>query len=249
MILYEINSLSRSGHHSMMNWLICNLTGCQIEWIWKLTDVAGTGLFHLNDAGKDKDISFDLINKHKNQIKELIVSYEDHFSEYTIFNNHSKFDGRLSLKLLNTSLFSNKRIIFIRDFYNLLASRYQQNQKQLLVDINGNPWNLPIKTHFINLWKSHARACIENQVSYLKFEDWINSSNKRNKFLLNVVGYGEIFGNTKNMKGTTSSFEKQGSVTNRISEVDIPSEIKDLVNQDSELHYLISALGYEYKKL
>jgi len=248
MVLYEINSLSRSGHHSMINWLILNLTGHQIDWEWKLTDVASTGLFHLNDAGKDKNMSFELITQHKERIQEFIVSYEDHFPEFTIFNNHNKFDGKLSLKLLNSNLSSNKRIIFIRDFYNLLASRYQQNQKQFLVDINGDPWKLPVETHFINLWKSHAKQCIENKSFFLKFEDWVGSKSKRNEFLLQVLGYGEVFGNTQNIKGTQSSFQNT-LVNNRISEVDIPLKIKNLVNQDSELHYLMGALGYEYKKL
>jgi len=248
MVLYEINSLSRSGHHSMMNWLILNLTGHQINWEWKLTAVASTGLFHLNNAGKDKDMSFELIAKHKESIKEFIVSYEDHFSDFTIFNNHNKFDGRLSLNLLNSNLSSNKRIIFIRDFYNILASRYKSNQNpNTFIDLQGNKVTFPVGPYFINLWKSHAKLCIENKVSYLKFEDWLNSPNKRNKFLFKVLGYGEIFGDVKNIQGTHSSFQNQNSINNRLSEIDIPSEIKDLINQDLELHYLIGALGYEYK--
>ena len=248
MVLYEINSLSRSGHHSMMNWLIYNLTGLQIGWEWKLTNVNNTGLFHLNNGGKDKDMSYDLIDENLPFIKELIVSYEDQFPNFTIFNPGNEFRGRFSLSYQNLNLTTNKRIIFIRDFYNLLASRYKSNQNpNSFIDLRGEKVIFPVKSHFIDLWKSHAKLCLENKVFYLKFEDWLNSPNKRNQFLTEVLGYGEIFGDVKNIQGTYSSFQNLNSIDNRISEVNIPPEIKNLINQDPELHYLIGALGYNHK--
>ena len=250
MVLYEINSLSRSGHHSMMNWLILNLTGLQIGWDWKLTSVSDTGLFHLSNAGKDKNMSYDLVSKNLPLIKELMVSYEDNFPNFTIFNTSNEFKGKFSLSYPNLNFTSNKRIIFIRDFYNLLASRYKSNQTpNSFIDLQGDKVHFPVESYFIDLWKSHAKLCIENKVSYLKFEDWLHTPNKRNKFLIEVLGYGEIFGNVKNIQGTHSSFQNLNSIDNRISEVNIPSKIKDLINQDPELHYLIGALGYEYKLL
>jgi hypothetical protein len=52
-----------------------------------------------------------------------------------------------------------------------------------------------------------------------------------------------------NINGTTSSFGEHKNVMNRFNMVELPEEIKDLIRKDNELHYLIGALGYEYKEI
>jgi hypothetical protein len=70
----------------------------------------------------------------------------------------------------------------------------------------------------------------------------------REKFLYDTFGLKDIFG-TKNVEGTRSSFGDRTNVMNRHKELDLPEETKELIRKDGELHYLMGALGYEYKKI
>ena len=52
----------------------------------------------------------------------------------------------------------------------------------------------------------------------------------------------------------TSSNSKRNQTSWKFGEntyyyANIPEEIKDLIRKDNELHYLIGALGYEYKEI
>ena len=51
----------------------------------------------------------------------------------------------------------------------------------------------------------------------------------------------------KTINGRGSSFDDK-NFNQRHLQIDLPEETKELISRDSELHYLIGALGYEYKK-
>ena len=65
----------------------------------------------------------------------------------------------------------------------------------------------------------------------------INESIKENNGKLIVSGI---------MQRASSSDDK--NFNQRHLQIDLPEETKELISRDSELHYLIGALGYEYKK-
>jgi hypothetical protein len=107
---------------------------------------------------------------------------------------------------------------------------------------------LDVAEHFIFRWKSQARACVENKVSYLRFEDWLTNKSVREDFLYREFKLKDIFG-IDNIQGTTSSFGDREKVLSRLNDVEIPEETKKLIRKDSELHYLLAKMGYDYIKI
>lgn len=247
MKIYEILGLSRSGHHTVTNWIIKNTIGFQCDWKYKLTDLGGTGLFYLNEANHDIPLSFQYVNEKKDQIKKLYLNYEDTPGDYTIFNNDNIFKGPMSLKYENSEFLG--RIIILRDFYDLLSSRLKLNQAKINKEwIGDTEFILEVGEKYIYRWKSQAKAALFNNTPYLRFEDWITNKEVREKFLLDNFGLKDHFG-TKGIEGTPSSFGDRKDVLKRDGLIGIPEETKDLIRKDNELHYLIGALGYKYKEI
>ena len=74
--------------------------------------------------------------------------------------------------------------------------------------------------------------------------------------LSNIVVYGSIFNGPREFirkwSESTLPFNSFGTfngVTKRDEEFPIPEDVKDLIRKDNELHYLIGALGYQYKEI
>lgn len=250
MIIYEMMGCSRSGHHSVMNWIIKNMVGFQCNWQYKLNWMVETDLYFLGEANHDIPLSFQLLEDYKEKIGTLFVGYEDTPWDYTIFREDKTFRGPKSLEFSLKYNFEYKsRIVFIRDFYNNLASRIKSNQKQIFTKWDtGNPHLFEVGEKYIYRWKSQARACIENKVSYLKFEDWLENKETREKFLYENFGLKDIFG-IDSIDGTVSSFGETSNVKNRFDMDLIPDDIKELIKKDDELHDLVNKLGYENKSI
>ena len=77
MRMYETMALSRSGHHSIKNWIIRNLVGFQIQWDYKMINASGTDFFHLGEANHDIPLSFKFLDDDKEKIDLIFVNYED----------------------------------------------------------------------------------------------------------------------------------------------------------------------------
>ena len=247
MKIYEILALSRSGHHSIVNWIIRNSVGFQCDWTYKLTQLGEGGLFYLNEANHDIPLSFQFVGEKKDDIKKLYLNYEDTPGDYTIFNKNNTYRGPMSVMYENSEF--SGRIIIIRNFYNLLASRLKANEKKMFGKWNSDEYHLfNISDKFIYRWKSQAKSALFNNTPYLRFEDWINNKEVREKFLYDNFGLIDYFG-TKDIHGTSSSFGDIKNVMERDGLIEIPEETKDLIRKDNELHYLMGALGYEYKEI
>lgn len=246
MKIFEIFGLSRSGHHAMVNWLIKNLISIESEMKWKL-EFMSNGLIYINEANLDIDMTLKYIKEHKKNMRALVLSYENCNLDYSILNNETKYNSPLSINLEHVKNFhKNYRIIFIRDFYDNLASRIKSNENNLAKDRDGNFVTWDINEEFIESWKNNARYIIKNKCLWLKFEDWLNDKKIRDKFISKIINHGELFDN--NVKGTVSSFGDE-NVINRYSQIQIPEYTKQLIKKDSELHYLMGVLGYEYKEI
>jgi len=245
MKVYETMALSRSGHHSMKNWIIRNLVGFQIDWVYKIVCAQGTRFFHLGEANHDIPLGFEYLTQFKNDIDTIIVNYEDAPWDYTIFNEDRVFKGPLNLEKKEEYNIEHKgRICFIRDFYDLLSSRIKSNQETIFTKWNNNePHLFKIDSEFIERWKSHATACLENKISYLKFEDWITSKEIRDKFIYENFGVRDRYG-LDGIVGSRSSFGKLNNLTERHKELKLTDEMKDLIDSDKDLNYLISELNY-----
>jgi hypothetical protein len=247
MKIFEIFGLSRSGHHAMTNWLIKNLCGDECAMNWKL-NIMANGLYYINEGNLDEGLTLKYIEENKKNIRVLIISYENCDTNYSILNDNKIYKGLLSLNNENIKNFSeNHRIIFVRDYYNNLASRIKSNEKNLSKTREGlvQPWN--IDDEFIDQWKDIARNFNRKDFISLKFEDWLDSQSVRDDFMKKIINNGEIYDNK--VKGTHSSFNENIGLNSRINMVEIPDETKELIRKDSELHYLIGKLGYDYKNI
>lgn len=245
MKVYETMALSRSGHHSMKNWIIRNLIGFQIEWIYKIVNASGTKFYHLGEANHDIPLSLQYLTQYKESIDTIIVNYEDAPWDYTIFNEDRIFKGPLNLEKKDEYQIEHQgRICFIRDFYDLLSSRIKSNQETIFTKWDTNePHLFVVDQEFISRWKSHAMACVENKISFLKFEDWITSKEKRDKFIYENFNVKDRYG-LDGIVGSRSSFGKLNNLTDRHKELKLTYEMKDLIHSDKDLNYLISELNY-----
>jgi hypothetical protein len=246
MEVFEIFGLSRSGHHAMTNWLIKNMVGHECGMEWKL-NIMDNGVYYINEGNLDKHLTKEYVKDHKNNFKRLFISYENEKTDFSILNKNEKYITPMSLDVEDMSNINNNyRIVFIRNFYDNLASRIKSNEINLSKSREGQftPWDT--EKDFINLWKNQAKIILENKCLFLKYEDWLTSKNIRDKFINNMLRHGEIFDNK--VKGTPSSFG-DNKVIDRFSQIQISEETKELIRKDNELHYLMGALGYEYREI
>lgn len=248
--MYETMALSRSGHHSMKNWIIRNLVGFQIEWEYKMINATGTNFFHLGEANHDIPLSFKFLDDFKDFIDLIFVNYEDAPYDYTIFNEDKIFKGPLSLEKREEYNIEHKgRVCFIRDFYSNLSSRIKSNEKSIFSKWDTDePHLFEVDKTYIDRWKSHANACVNNQVSYLKFEDWMFNKGERDKFIFETFGIRDHYG-IQEIKGSVSSFETWSNAESRHHELNLSDEMKDLIVHDKDLEILIKELGYSKIKL
>ena len=244
MKLYEINSTCRSGHHSVMNWIIRNMSGVQCGWEYKMNFV-GNNIKVLSEANHDIHLSYKFIEEQIPSTKILFVGYEDAPWNYTIFNENKEYRGVDSLNIMSNYGFEyGSKVVIIRDFYNNLSSRIKSNQNKLFEKWDSNTNHLfDVEEKFIFRWKNLAKACVENKVSYLRFEDWIGEKEIRDKFLLENYGIRDIFG-TDEIIGTRSSFGNIDGVMNRKTQVEIPLKTMDMIQSDKELLEIIKELKY-----
>jgi len=240
--IIEIISLRRSGHHAIMAWLTHNLTGLKINsWDYRLTVMGDSNFLILNEGNEWQVNAGELLNNFGSKPKTLMVNYEDVRSYYSVFGPNNYYYGKMNLKpFWGIEPKDSYRFLVIRDFYNLISSRYHAN----ITKHHSHTYD----KIFIDTWKEHARAVIENRVSYIKFEDWLTSKDKRNSFLKENFLINETI-NIEKIKGTGSSFKESNNVLNRYDMVELPDNVKKMIKNDDELNYLIGAVGYKYKKL
>jgi len=247
MKVVEVFGLARSGHHAVINWLIKNLCGVESEMKWKLDLLNDRGVIYINEANLDLEVTFKYIKEHIEKIKYLVLSYENVDTDFTILNDRKVYDSPNCIDLpLFTEVEKTYRIVVLRDFYNNLASRIEANDKEKVKLRDGTIFQWDINENFVNLWKKHAKSYLSLNNRHIKFEDWLNDENIRKKFLFENLQLDEMYSNE--VIGTHSSFG-DNNYLNRIDKVKVPPETKDLISKDTELHYLIGKLNYNYRKL
>jgi hypothetical protein len=247
MNIIEVFGLSRSGHHAVINWIIKNLCGLESEMKWKLDLLNGSGVIYINEANLDTEVTFKYIEEHLKEIKYLVLSYENTSIDYTILNRKNIYHSPTCVDLpLFEKVNKVHRVIVLRDFYNNLASRIEANNREKVKFRDGTIFQWDIDENYINLWKEHAKGYLYLENRHIKFEDWLYKDELRKKFLSKNFGIDEKYDN--NVEGTHSSFG-DNNYLNRVDRVEIPDNIKKIISNDSELHYLMGKLNYQYKKL
>lgn len=250
MKILESVGMSRSGHHAITNWLIHNMIGFQIEWKYKMTYASGTKLFVLDEANHDIDLSFKFINDSIDKIGTLFVCYEDTPWDYTIFRKDNTFRGNFSLNFQENYEFDYiNRFVTIRDFYDNLISRVIANEKNFSKEFDSKK-NFYFETgeKYIERWKNLAKGCVEKKTPYIKFEDWLDNKEIKQDFIHQVLG-SNLYEDSNSVHGTKSSFGQDNKKRKNYDVNLIPDDIKKLIRDDNELHYLIGALGYDFRKI
>ncbi len=248
MTLYEIMTISRSGSHAIINWMTKNLLGAQMDFTYKLSYYGEGKFIYINEANFDTGQTFRYLDDHAKNAKHILMCYENTYSNYTLLSNDNIYKNSYSITYPSTSHFSdNKRIVILRDFFNLAASRQSANENLVFKDRDGNPFLFDLGQEFINKWKDQAKLSLENKCHYIKYEDWSKSKTIRREFLRDVFSIHELEGN--DVIGTNSSFGENKNYNERHKQVNFSDEFKKLINHDNELYYLIGKLGYEYTEL
>ena len=170
MKVIEIFGLARSGHHAMTNWVIKNFCGEECPMEWKLS-ILRDGLIYINEGNLDKEYTLKYIEDQKDILRTLLISYENCPTNFTVLNNNETYYGPLSINNESLKSFTqNYRIVFIRNFYDNLASRIKSNENNLSKDREGNfiPWDTDEK--FIEDWKNHAKEIVDKKCLSLKLK-------------------------------------------------------------------------------
>lgn len=247
MKIIEVFGLSRSGHHAIINWILKNLCGFESEMKWKLDLLNGMGVVYINEANLDIEMTFKYIQDHYKNTKYLVLSYENCEQNYTILNEKKLYDSPTCVYLpVEVNIEQVYRITVLRDFYNNLASRLKVNKENKVKYRDGTIFQWDVEEKFISLWKSYARNSLNGTNNFIKFEDWYLDNEIRKKFLKETLGINQLYDNK--VKGTHSSFGDD-KYLDRFDVKEVPNKTKKLIEEDSELHYLIGALRYEYKSV
>ena len=130
------------------------------------------------------------------------------------------------------------RVLFIRGFYDNLWSRFMGVKNNIVEDAYFNK-------KFIETWKDHARYALENPHKTLKYEDWLNNTDKRQEFLLNNFNVSEKNGDSSTIIGTSTSNPHKVNKDFSL----LPQDVKGLISGDVELRNLIKELGYKIEAI
>jgi hypothetical protein len=225
-----------------MSWYIKNLIDTA-NWDYNVTVQAGTKSIIWNDGGNSEN-EINIVKGLNMEFDDVFINYEDKKSNFTFFEKTHTYRGSKRLNKYEDFRFhDSKRILIIRDFYNNLCSRITRT--------NDGSVNMRYDKYFIDLWKNHAKSILNDEIHFIKYEDWLTKSDVRIKFLQDVFGIKERV-KKEQAKGTHSSYDTKSTEYDYLNRFDtsiIPDDVKKLIREDNELHYLIGALGYTYREI
>lgn len=237
MNLIEVFANRRSGHHLFLTWLISNITKVKDERETKLKRISwiSENVCHFNDA--TYHAHFDL-ERVKREINEIIDSNPDYF-----FINYE--ETRLLNKVNNegSRIYNSKptKVVFIRDFLNNMASKWAVSDGLFRELYYGFKYEEQIIEN-IGYWKRGAKNYLSGEFISFRYEDLLNSSEKRKNFLKDNFSVDEIYP-IEGLNGTNSSFNTK-NYENRYQEICFSDLFKKIVKSDSELIELINEIGY-----
>lgn len=138
----------------------------------------------------------------------------------------------------------NTTIVILRDFINLVCSRYQK-YGQYKHNLCLNSMYICDLHYLIEIWKQHTKN-INNLIIYNK---WLVSKDYRDNISLSLVGIKNTIDNYTYISdiGQGSSFDKKdtkdiSSYMNRYKLVKLPNHMKEIILKDDELLELNKAI-------
>jgi hypothetical protein len=202
MKIYDITGLCRSGNHAIIFWIIHNLVD-DIVPVDPYLFIKNQQLCFLNNANHKPGYFNN--NYWIRQFDIVIKSYEDKYA--------SK----------NTSL------IIVRDFLNLLSSRYKKYQPHIGLDQNYIYNSL---YYLIDVWKQHIKC----KSKIIKYNSWLVSKDYRDYISKNIISIPNVADNISYMSdiGEGSSFDDHNFLE-RYKLVTLPKYMIDQILTDKEL--------------
>jgi hypothetical protein len=201
--------LRRSGHHAIIFWLINNLGGCEETLYSKEYFNKKENLYYINDITTHEAIL-------PTDYNWLITNVED--------------------KLFNRS---ENGFVIVRDFYNLLCSRYKHYNENIGFDRSQYISNI---YYLIMVWKQNVKTHLTHKQKVISYNEWLTSKEYRNEVssrfsILNTIDnidYVPIMGGGSSFIGIQKEQDVQ-RYFERYKQVDLPSEMLDVINKDKEL--------------
>ncbi len=193
MKIIQIYGLRRSGTHAIVSWLKHNFSNRPHE----------NRVCFLNDVVEMRDRFTSSYEWSKKNCDVLINTYED------------------SSINLNLIFENSKKIVLIRDIFNLVASRIKRGTDDMKVDEN-----------FISLWLEHSFS--EN---LFKYEDFLLSREKRDDLCKSIEVENLDYTEGVLPNGLGSSFvgvklDSKENYLNRYKMVELPDKIIRLLSDD-----------------
>lgn len=211
-------SLCRSGHHAIIFWMINNLGGFDESYNDVFFINKKTGLYFYNNVSvrtlEHLQKFYDMNFCYATEYNWMIKNYEDELFESNVDN-----------------------IVIVRDFLNLLCSRYKKWGNELGWSKKYCITNLNV---LINHWKQHAvQYDTSNFISYNK---WTKDKEYRNKIgirlgaenLVDNTDYVPNFADGSSFVGLKKEINHT-AYEQRYKQIKLPNSFLDIILNDSEL--------------
>ena len=236
MNIIEIFANRRSGHHFFLSWFISNLINEKDTKTKNLNKITWVNpkTVHINDASYHAFFNFE------GTIKEIgtqaLKSPDYMFINYEDAGLVPNISAYLSINNIETT-----QVVFIRDFLNMMASKWKVSKSTMKQFYFGFEKENIILDN-IKDWKDMAKAYLGGNYIRMSYEEMLTDPKSKIKFLKDNFNKPEIFPSDK-INGTKSSF-KSSNFNNRYKEVEFNQLFKNIVSSDVELKYLIKEMNY-----
>ena len=220
--------MCRSGNHAIIFWLMNNLGGYTNKMDGCVYWNPDTQVYFYNNCNHIK-------YNFAPHFNIMFKSFEDIYTHDPDMPDHHK-------------------IIIIRDFINLVSSRFRKYKNKL-----GLNWSyLQDLEPIIKLWKIQAKECLNNpSVIPILYNSWLTSKDYRDEIserlsIPNAVdntSYVSVIGEGSSFCGKKLEQDK-GSYLERFKSVDLPQEMKNKILADEELLELnLTLFGIDIKDI
>lgn len=237
MEIIEVFANRRSGHHLFLSWLISNITNQKDDKTNKLNKITwlNDNVCHYNDISYHAVFNKEIVN---NEVKEIINKNPKYF-----FINYEEVNILNDINDENSIIYNYKptKIVFIRDFLNVMASKWAVSNTKMKEFYSGFQSDESILRN-ITHWKRSAKNYLSGDYIGFTYENLINDIEQRENFLRNNFGKKEIY-SISELNGTNSSFNSK-NFNERYKEVEFSERFRELVLEDKELNYLLDEMKY-----
>lgn len=237
MVLIEIDSLKRSGHHGFAQWLISNLHEHPfnekiLNYKYNHVVIGDKNILWVNEGFIFPEKTIEYISEQKSSINAVIITYEVPWKEKLEQPNHTILTGELKEKW---GVKEHIRVSFVRDILNNLSSLKKME------DFSDE--DIEVKYH-LQIYKNQLKKAL-TPFEGIIYDRWISDEEYANQVCLKILGKNNMF-HPLEIGGTDSSFDGKlnvQSLLDRYKQFPPPQWTIELIKQDKELMEMLGILG------